>query len=196
MGVSHYSLAGTRPLTDEELAEWEEAYAAVEAYFQALRLRNRLLVAEFVQQVLRRAVARHASEPAKSGRLLAMEETIARVAEWTEQLLDEPLEGGRLAARGRLALLLADMPGKWKGVFLAPPPWPARFAEAMKRSYLAAGPRFAELPMTPQRLDLNRFASGAAYWWETMDRLPTVRRMTLAVFLLLLLTTVWFVFFD
>lgn len=196
MGVSHHTLAGGRSLTDAELDEWEDAYAGVEAYFQALRLRNRLVVAELVQGVLRRAATRRDEEPDKPARLLAMEETIAGLAAWTEQLLHEPLEGGRLAARGRLALLLADMPGRWRGVFMAPPPWPEEFAAAMKRSYLDAGPQFAELPMTPQRLDLNRFATGAAYWWETMDRLPIVRRMTIGVLLMTLATVLWFVFFD
>ena len=48
MGITHHPLATLNPLSEAELNEWEEAYAAVEAYFQALRLRNRLLVAELV----------------------------------------------------------------------------------------------------------------------------------------------------
>jgi hypothetical protein len=30
-----------------------------------------------------------------------------------------------LSTRGRLALLLADMPGKWQDQFLRPGPWPS-----------------------------------------------------------------------
>ncbi len=74
MGPPRHSLETLRPLSEEELIEWEEAYAAVEAYLQALRLRNRLLVAELVRRILWRASARRPAEPEKPARLLAMEE--------------------------------------------------------------------------------------------------------------------------
>jgi hypothetical protein len=195
MGIPNHSLETARRLSDTELNEWEEAYAAVEAYFQALRLRNRLLVAELVRGILWRASARQATEPDKPARLLAMEETLTTIADWTEVVLDEPLENRRLAARGRLALLLAGMPGKWQGVFLTPAPWPQEFVEAMCKSYLAAGPQFAELPMVPQPLEFNAFGSGAAQWWETMDRKPIVRRMVVVILILLAAGTMWFIFF-
>lgn len=175
MGPSHHSLTTLRPLTDGELDEWEEAYAAVEAYLQALRVRNRLLVAELVRGILWRASERRAKEPEKAARFLAMEEALSEVAKWTQDVLDVPLENRRLAARGRLALLLAGMPDQWQGVFLTPAPWPTEFVDAMKRSYLAAGPSFAELTMIPKPLELNAIGSSAAQWWETMDRIPIMR---------------------
>lgn len=196
MGIPHHPLGTLRPLSETELGEWEEAYAAVEAYLQALRLRNRLLVADLVRGILWRASARRADEPEKPARVLAMEETLAEIAEWTQQVLDEPLENRRLAARGRLALLLADMPGRWQGVFLTQPPWPPAFLEAMRKSYLAAGPRFAELRMVPQPLELNAIGSGAAQWWETMERRPIVRRMVLGLLVLLLGWAIYFIFYS
>ena len=134
-------------------------------------------------------------EPEKPARLLAMEEALSEVAEWTQDVLDVPLENRRLATRGRLALLLADMPGKWQGVFLTPAPWPPEFVEAMKKSYLAAGPRFAALTMIPKPLELNAIGSGAAQWWETMDRSPIIRLMFTGLLLVLLVVTVWFILF-
>lgn len=184
-----------RPLSEGELNEWEEAYAAVEAYLQALRLRNRLLVAELVRSILWRASARRVDEPEKPARFLAMEEALSEVAEWTQDVLDVPLENRRLAARGRLALLLAGMPDQWQGVFLTPAPWPPEFVEAMNKSYLAAGPRFAALTMIPQALELNAFGSGAAQWWETMDRRPALRLMSAGVLAALTVITVWFFLF-
>ena len=195
MGLPHHPLETLRPLTETELSEWEEAYAAVEAYLQALRLRNRLLVAELVRAILWRASARGAREPGVPARVLAMEETLSEIASWTQDVLDEPLENRRLAARGRLALLLADMPGKWQGVFLTPPPWPTAFKEAMGKSYLAAGPSFAELTMIPKPLELNVIGTGAAQWWETMDRRPIVRKMVALFLQGLIGATVWFIFF-
>ena len=65
----------------------------------------------------------------------------------------------------------------------------------MGKSYLAAGPSFAELTMIPKPLELNVIGTGAAQWWETMDRRPIVRKM-FALFLLGLIgATVWFIFF-
>jgi hypothetical protein len=192
MGPPRHSLESLSPLSEDELNEWEEAYAAVEAYLQALRLRNRLLVAELVRGILWRASARRADEPEKPARFLAMEEALSEIAEWTQDVLDVPLENRRLAARGRLALLLAGMPGKWQGVFLTPAPWPKAFVEAMRKSYLAAGPHFAALTMVPKTLELNAIGTGAAQWWETMDRKPIVRTMFTGVLLVIIGVAVWF----
>ena len=68
MGLPNQSIETLRPLSEEELSEWEEAYAAVEAYLQALRLRNRLLVAELVRGILARASERQRNEPLFGGR--------------------------------------------------------------------------------------------------------------------------------
>jgi hypothetical protein len=105
-----------------------------------------------------------------------------------------PLENRRLAARGRLALLLAGMPDKWQGVFLTPAPWPPAFVEAMKKSYLAAGPRFHALTMVPKPLELNALGSGAAQWWETMDRKPIVRIMFTGLLVIAAALTAWYIF--
>ena len=195
MGPPRHALDTLRPLTELDLNEWVEAYAAVEAYLQALRLRNRLLVAELVRGILWRASARRVDEPEKPARFLAMEEALSEVAEWTQDVLDVPLENRRLAARGRLALLLAGMPGQWQGVFLTPAPWPPEFVEAMKKSYLAAGPRFANLTMVPKPLELNAIGSGAAQWWETMDRRPIMRLMFVGLLIGLIALVVWFFLF-
>ncbi len=196
MDLSRHSLGSLRPLNEEELKEWEEAYAAVEAYFQALRLRNRLLVAELVRSILWRASARRAHEPDKPARLLAMEETLSEVADWTQDLLDVPLENRRLAARGRLALLLAGMPDKWQGVFLTPQPWPPAFVDAMRKSYLAAGPQFASLTMVPKPLEFNAIGSGAAQWWDTMERKPIVRLIFAGISIFIVVSAIWFMLFD
>ncbi|MEI7927815.1 MAG: hypothetical protein WCH40_04635 [Verrucomicrobiales bacterium] len=183
-----------RPLSEVELAEWEEAYVAVEAYLGALRIRNRLLVAELVRGILWRASERRAEHPSLPARSLAMEEALKEIAAWTNQILAEPLEHGRLAARGRLALLLTDMPGKYQSVFLTPEPWPPAFVEAMRNSYLSAGPQFNAMTMTPRPLELNALGSGAAQLWDTMDRRPIFRKMAFGVFVLLLLAVLWFFF--
>ena len=60
-----------------------------------------------------------------------------------------------LSARGRLALLLADMPGRWQDQLLSPGPWPEEFLRAMRETYLHAGPDFQMSQMTPRPIDLG-----------------------------------------
>ena len=65
----------------------------------------------------------------------------------------------------------------------------------MKKSYLAAGPRFANLTMVPKPLELNAIGSGAAQWWETMDRRPIMRLMFVGLLIGLIALVVWFFLF-
>lgn len=196
MGLPNHSITEGSSLTEAELNDWEEAYAAVEAYLLALRLKNRLLVAELVRRVLMRAEVRYDQDTQQNPRNLALEEVLNEVSNWVQAVLDIPLENRRLAARGRLALLLAGMPDKWKGVFLTPAPWPEEFVTAMNQSYMDAGPRFAALTMTPQPLELNAIGSGAAQWWDTMDRKPIIRIMFVSALICIVAYLTWFIYFD
>jgi hypothetical protein len=194
MGPTSHPLESLRSLNEAEFLEWQEAYAAIGAYLQALRLQNPLLIAELVNGILKRAYARQNAEPNQPARLLAIDEALTEIADWTQDVLGISLENRRLAVRGRLALLLAGMPDKWQGVFLTPPPWPPEFVEAMRKSYLAAGPEFAALTMVPKPLEFNVIGSGAAQWWETMDRQPIVRFMVIGCLLILLAVAAWYFF--
>src|SRR5690349_12465332 len=126
------------------LDEWNAAYGKVESYFHALRIRNKVLLGRLVIHVLKRAMRRAPHEPERSATALAAEEMDRVVTEWFAEVLHEPPTGAdqMLSTRGRLALLLADMPGKWQDQFLRPGPWPQEFVTAMQRAYLQAGPDF------------------------------------------------------
>ena len=136
------------------LEEWNAAYARVESYFHALRVRNKLLLGQLVIQVLQRAMSRAPDEPSRSAAELAAEEMDHLVTEWFAAVLLEPPTGAdhMLSTRGRLALFLADMPGKWQDQFLRPAPWPEEFVAAMRKTYLQAGPDFQLSRMTPRPL--------------------------------------------
>ena len=186
-------MTSLRPLSEMELAEWEEAYISVECYLRALQLRNRLLVADMVRGILFRASDRQAHEPGKPPRVLAMEDTLKALADWTSNVLDVELQDNRLAARGRLSLLLADMPGKWQPVFLTQQPWPEPFVQKMRSSYLAAGPQFAAMTMTPQPLELNALGSGAAQWFGMMERRPLMKKLYNLLILSVIAAMIWFI---
>jgi len=143
-------------LAGRPLEEWNAAYSKVESYFHALRVRNKVLLGQLVALVLERAMQRSAREPGRSATELAVEEMDHLVNEWFAQVLQAPPAGAEmLSTRGRMALLLADMPGQWQDQFLRPGPWPAEFAARMREAYLRAGPDFQLAKMTPRPLDLG-----------------------------------------
>src|ERR1041385_988497 len=71
------------------LEEWNAAYAKVESYFHALRIRNRVLLGRLVIHVLKRAMRRAAQEMERPVAELAAEELDAVVTEWFAQVLQE-----------------------------------------------------------------------------------------------------------
>ena len=156
---------------------WEEAYAMVEGYYSALRIRNRLLLSRIIALILRRAARRLPHEPNQRPAELAMQEALTVVADWFQRVLAMELPDQRLAARGRLALLLADMPGRWQRWFLRDSDWPQEFVAKMRSSYLAAGPAFQQRTMTPQALDLPAVVTAANVGWDVLGQLPWMRKI-------------------
>jgi hypothetical protein len=144
-------------IAGRSLEEWNAAYVKVENYFHALRIRNKPLLGQLVLRVLERAQQRALREPQRSTTELAAEEMDKIVTGWFGEVLQISPVGSEqtLSTRGRLALLLADMPGKWQDQFLRPGPWPAEFVEAMRESFFRAGPDFQLSKMTPRPLDLG-----------------------------------------
>jgi len=159
-------------MAGRSLEEWNAAYARVESYFHALRIRNKVLLGRLVIHVLKRAMLRAPKEPERSATALAAEEMDHVVTEWFAAVLQTPATGTdqMLSTRGRLALLLADMPGKWQDQFLHPGPWPKEFVVAMRQAYLQAGPDFQLSRMTPRPLDLGPITT-----LTNLTRLPYVK---------------------
>lgn len=171
-------------LAGRPLEEWNGAYEKVENYFKALRVRNKLLRGQLVSKVLDRAIARAAADPVSSTTELALEEMEALISEWYADVLDEPVEDSKalLTTRGRLALLLADMPGRWQDQFLKPGPWPEEFVNAMRAGFLRARPDFQFSEMTPRPLEL-----GAITTLSNLGNLPYFRILFVWVCFALLL---------
>lgn len=176
-------------IAGRSLEEWNAAYVKVENYFHALRIRNKPLLGQLVLRVLERAQRRAPSEPDRSATELAAEEMDRLVTGWFGEVLQASATGTdqMLSTRGRLALLLADMPGKWQDQFLRPGPWPPEFVAAMRESFLRAGPDFQLSKMTPRPLDL-----GAITTLTNFGRLPVVRMIVVwSLFALGLVAVFW-----
>lgn len=151
----------TGRIVGRPLEDWNAAYAKVESYFHALRVRDKVLLGRLVIHVLKRAMRRAPQELQRPVTELAAEEMDQVVTDWFAQVLQESPAGTdhMLSTRGRLALLLADMPGKWQEQFLRPGPWPEAFVKAMRDAYLRAGPDFQLSKMAPRPLDLGPIAT-------------------------------------
>jgi hypothetical protein len=162
----------TGQLAGRPLDEWNDAYAKVESYFNALRIRNRPLLGQLCLRVLERAQKRAPKEPNRTATQLVAEEMDHIVTEWFAEVLQVPPTNSdqMLSTRGRLALLLADMPGKWQDQFLRPGPWPEEFTEAMRETFLRAGPDFQLSKMAPRPLDLGPLTT-----LGNLGRMPYVR---------------------
>jgi hypothetical protein len=176
-------------LAGRSLEEWNGAYAKVESYFHALRIRNKPLLGQLVLRVLERAQRRAPAEPDRSATQLAAEEMDHIVTEWFSEVLQSPPTKAdqTLSTRGRLALLLADMPGKWQEQFLTPGPWPEEFTSAMRETFFRAGPDFQLSKMTPRPLDLGPIAT-----LTNLGRLPYFRMVLVwMLFALLLVAVFW-----
>ena len=178
----------TGEIAGRTLAEWNAAYVKVENYFHALRIRNKPLLGQLVLRVLARAESRAPVETNRSATELAAEEMDRIVTEWFAEVLQTSPIGSEhtLSTRGRLALLLADMPGRWQDQFLRPGPWPQEFVEAMRESFFRAGPDFQLSKMTPRALDLGPITT-----LTNLGRLPYVRMVIIWLFFALLLVTIF-----
>ncbi len=178
-----------------QTAEWNDAYVTVESYLCALGLRNKLLLSRAINEVLTRAGARVSQDASLCIPSVAMEEVIQLVADWFSRVIGLDLPEDRLGARGRLALLLADLPGENQQYFLLEPPLPEAITAALRDSYLTESPGIERRSMTPQPITLNPIMCSATQWWQGLYRAPIFKRLlttaVLALFGILLLVFFW-----
>jgi hypothetical protein len=154
-----------------------------------MRVRNRVLLGQLVLRVLDRAMKRAPTELNRSATQIAAEEMDHLVTEWFAEVLQSPATNAdqTLSTRGRLALLLADMPGRWQEQFLRPGPWPEEFTTAMREAFLRAGPDFQLSKMTPRPLDLGPITT-----LTSLGKMPYFRMVLVwTLFALLLIAVFW-----
>lgn len=192
MELSLESLNSFRPKTGT-LEQWNAAYVRVEDYLRAHRIHNRLHQSRLIQRVLSAAAGRHEQNPALNPVTLAIEETDRVMDGWFAELLgakDRPHD--RIAAEGRVALLVSDGTSRWPFAFLDDRNIPAEFAHAMKQGSLQAGPDLAVSSMVPRDIDLGTITEAAGQTLERIERLPVLRVVLLWAVFIAVLTAVFF----
>jgi hypothetical protein len=179
MELSLESLDSFRPTTGT-LEQWNAAYVRVEDYLRAHRIHNRLHQSRLIQRVLIAAAQLHRRNPALDPATLAIEETDRLMDRWFGELLDEKgLPHDRIAAEGRVALLLADGMQRWPYAFLEENDIPREFAGAIRQSSIKAGPDLAISSMVPRDIDLGTITEAAGQTLERIERLPILRVLLL-----------------
>jgi hypothetical protein len=139
-------------------AEWDEAFLRVESYLRAHQIESRVLLNQRTTEILTAARGLAAQHPHESPVTLAMQVAHARIGEWLVHALGSgDWADERFRARGRLALLMADVPNRCPEQFLSPEPLPAPVRDRITTATLEPGPelRLTRMPATPLEFPLG-----------------------------------------
>ena len=174
---------------------WDEAFLRVESYLRAHQIESRLVLNRLAVEIIR-AARTVADTPAGAGLdpvALTMREAERRTAAWFARVLGDAAdpEDERLGTRGRIALVLADVPARWPQHFLAATPPPPELIEAMRAAYIEAGPELELTRMVPRPLDFGPIANVADEAWKTFARWPILRAIFVWTVFVALLAAAW-----
>lgn len=175
---------------------WDEAFLRVESYLRAHQIESRLVLNRLAIEIVRAAKSAAEARPAETPDpvSLAMREAERRTTEWFARVLGDAADPDdeRLGTRGRIALVMADVPARWPQHFLAATPPPAELVESMRAAYLEAGPELELTRMVPRPLDFGPIANVADEAWKTFTRWPILRAVLGWLMFIGLLAVIWF----
>ena len=150
-------------------AEWDDAFLRVESYLRAHQLDSRVLLNQLTTEILAAARALAAEHPHEAPVTLALQVAHARIGEWLVHALGEgDWADERFRARGRLAILMAQVPEKCPERFLSHNELPAELRERLAAAALQPGPelRLTRMPSAPLEFPLT---AAVQEKWETFS---------------------------
>ena len=133
-------------------AEWDDAFLRVESYLRAHQIESRVLLNHLTTEILTAARALAVEHPEEAPVTLAINVTHARIGQWMVDALGEgDWADERFRARGRLALLMAEIPQRCPEKFLSHEELPAEVRPQLLAARLCPGPelRLASMPPSP-----------------------------------------------
>lgn len=160
-----------------ETESYDDAYTKVERYLISLRIENRRILSKLVYVILEKTAKDHQADPTQDITTLAMEETNRLTSEWCEKVLgikDSPERIG-IPIKGRVAMLLSNVPSKWAKYFLSDEELPKELVRAMREAYISAGPEFQKSRMTHRALVFNPASLILAETYRLANRNPLVK---------------------
>lgn len=132
---------------------WDEAFLRVQSYLRAHGLESPQQLYQLTADIVREArAAPGADDPIGT----AMRVTHARIGAWFART-GAPLDWSdeRVRAQGRLALIVADLPGRWANQFLSAAPVPPELAAALASDRPLAGPELSLSGMSAAPLEFG-----------------------------------------
>lgn len=170
---------------------WDEAYLRVESYLRAHHLESRLLLARLTTEIISAARELAAQMPGETPVTLALRVAHGRIGAWLQAALGEgDWRDERFRARGRLALLMSELPQRCPENFLVEEPLPAPVANRLAHASLLPAPDFKPTPMPPAMLEFP-LAEIAEEKWITFSRSTFTRSAASWVLFLGLLGFAW-----
>ena len=162
---------------------WNEAHERVESYLRAHRIVQPLALSELTNGIVARAWRDSSPDTEAAPVTRALREADNAITAWFARALDQHgPHSRRLGVRGRLALVLADAPGRWPDAFLAPTPPPRVLSDAMRAAFLRAGPAPQLYKMTAPAIPLGPLARLVGSFWEAAQRRLALRLLLRATF--------------
>ncbi|HEY1847676.1 MAG TPA: hypothetical protein VGG37_00660 [Opitutaceae bacterium] len=133
---------------------WDEAYLRVQSYLRAYGMDSIVTLNEVTSSVIRDARERAASGAGGEPVALALEVTHSRIGAWFAKSGGEcDWSDDQTRLQGRLALILADLPGRYANCFLGSDPMPPGLARAMSSFQILPGPEVRLSNMAPEPLE-------------------------------------------
>jgi len=149
---------------------WDEAFLRVESYLRAYGLESRMRLNQITSEIIQTAQALWSEEKDSSPVILSMQVTRGKIDDWLTKIdLSPEFTSERTAADARIALILADLPGRWSDHFLNSGTLPAQFMNSIGTTRVLPTPEMCVSTMPPAPLDL-----GAGEGNEPTFALPSV----------------------
>ncbi len=159
-----------RALAVPATAPWDEAFARVESYLRAHHIESRVLLNRLTTDILTAARALAVEQPQEAPVTLAIRVAHARIGEWFVQAMGEgDWADERFRARGRLALLMADIPEQCPERFLESGELPADSRARLRNARLEPGPQLQLASMPPSPLEFP-LGESIEEKWTTFSR--------------------------
>ena len=172
---------------------WNEAHERVESYLRAHRIAQPISLSELTNEIVARAWQNKSADPALAPVTRALREADNTITAWFARALEQQgAHSRRLGVRGRLALALADAPGRWPDAFLAPTPPPRELFETMRAAFLRSGPAPQLYKMPAPTIPLGRMTRLLGTCWEITRRWAILHVFVRLLFLAALAALVFF----
>ncbi len=156
-------------------ADWDEAFLRVESYLRAHHVESRVLLTRLTTEILTDARALTAQYSGEAPVTVAMRVAQARIGEWLQQSLGEgDWADERFRARGRLALLLSELPREAPELLLSREALPAPLADRLTNAQLEPAPGMRPIAMPPAPLDFP-LSGMVEESWVTFSRSAFMR---------------------